>query len=552
MNLRFFIALLLVALTGFISLSYEIAWIRVYNFVSASRAWVFGAMLGTYLLGLAFGALLSLRFQDAKDGTNPIHLKELSWFVLGANVFGFLLIPIVIATVPAMASLIADTGSWALKPFSYLITLPLVAIAAALLGATLPMICHFAIPPDSKAGANLSYLYLANILGSGAGSLFTGFILMDYLSIAEICRFLMVLGLLLSVGLCLFSSLRGKQMYLQIAMTVAIGVTFVFSTQWLYHEVYEKLQWKESYNEKGSFDLVVESRFGVITVDKDMRIYGGGINDGVLDTSLEPGSWLIRPYFVSAVHAAPKEVLVIGLSGGSWTQILLNNPMVERVTAIEINSAYEERVIPRYDSAKSILDNPKLTIVTDDGRRWLRHNPDRKFDLIVANTTYYFREHATNLLSVEFMEQVADHLNPQGIYMFNTTGSNRAQKTASTVFEHAYLLLNNIVASNETISFDKARWRAVLAEYEIDGSPVFDLTTAEGESDLDQTISILDHIDDEEIDKSFRLWSKEVMLDHQPHAHPKSFTPRQVRVITDDNLGHEFPYLPLLPWANYQ
>lgn len=95
MTPRFLAALFLVALTGYISLSYEICWVRLYSFVTASRAWAFGAMLGTYLLGLALGSLWSLRFQDADDGSNPKHLGALSLFVLAANVLGFLVIPIV-------------------------------------------------------------------------------------------------------------------------------------------------------------------------------------------------------------------------------------------------------------------------------------------------------------------------------------------------------------------------------------------------------------------------------------------------------------------------
>ncbi len=42
---RFILALFLVTLTGYISLSYEILWVRLYSFVSGARAWAFGAML---------------------------------------------------------------------------------------------------------------------------------------------------------------------------------------------------------------------------------------------------------------------------------------------------------------------------------------------------------------------------------------------------------------------------------------------------------------------------------------------------------------------------
>ena len=411
MSPRFVAALFLVSLTGFISLSYEICWVRLYSFVTASRAWAFGAMLGVYLIGLALGSLWSLRFQDSSDGSNPKHLRALSLFVLLANAVGFLIVPIVswLATFIPRESIVSGGGSAAI-----LLTLPLIALAAALLGATLPLICHFAIPPDDKAGARLSYLYLGNILGSGAGSLLTGFVLMDKFTIQQISILLAGLGLVLSAGLAFYSNLRGKALGARLGITAAVGAVLFLAAPTLFDGLYERLQLKSDYKSDERFDLIVESRFGVVTIDKDRHIYGGGIYDGFIGTELEPDSWMVRPYFVSAVHPAPKEVLVIGLSGGTWTQILAHNPHVEKITAVEINAAYSERVIPRYDAVKSILTDPKVEIIVDDGRRWLRNNPDRKFDAVVANATYHWREHASSLLSREFMQQIHDALKPGG------------------------------------------------------------------------------------------------------------------------------------------
>jgi len=531
MTPRFLAALFLVALTGFISLSYEICWVRLYSFITASRAWAFGAMLGTYLIGLALGSLWSLRFQDASDGSNPKHLRALSLFVLAANAIGFLVVP----TVSWLATLIphdsVETGEGAMMA---LCTLPLIALAAALLGATLPLICHFAIPPDDKAGARLSYLYLGNILGSGAGSLLTGFVLMDRFSLQQISVLLAFLGLLLSAALAFYSNLRGGQLYRRLALTAAVGVAIILAAPPLFDGLFERLQLKSDYVPSERFDLVVESRFGVVTIDHDNKIYGGGIYDGYIGTELEPGSWMVRPYFLSAVHPSPKEVLVVGLSGGTWTQILAHNPDVEKITAIEINAAYSERVIPRYDAVRSLLTDPKVEIVIDDGRRWLRHHPDRKFDAVIANATYHWREHASSLLSKEFMEQVLDHLNPGGIYLFNATGSDRAARTALEVFPDCALLLNNILASNAPLQYDKERWRKTLAAYEYDGKPLFDPATDKGRRDLEEIVSILDNVGVRDVETERRLWTKEI-LENDPGT-------RKARLITDDNLGHEFWY----------
>lgn len=531
MTPRFLAALLLVTLTGFISLSYEICWVRLYSFITASRAWAFGAMLGTYLIGLAIGSLWSLRFQDADDAHNPKHLRILSLFVLAANTIGFLVVPAVswLATLIPYQSV--ETGQGAVMALA---TLPLVAISAALLGATLPLICHFAISPDEKAGARLSYLYLGNIIGSGAGSLFTGFILMNHLSMQQISVVLACLGLVLSAGIAFYSKLNGTQRAKRLIATASVGIAILFLAPYLFNGLYERLQMKSEYKHDERFDLVVESRFGVVTIDQNRKIYGGGIYDGYIGTELKAGSWMVRPYFLSAVHPSPKEVLVIGLSGGTWTQILAHNPHVERITAIEINAAYSERVIPRYNAVKSILDNPKVNIVIDDGRRWLRNNSERKFDAVIANATYHWREHASSLLSQEFMEQVKAHLNPGGIYLFNATGSDRAAKTALEVFPDCALLLNNLLASNAPLKYDKDRWRKTLASYHYNGKPLFDINDINEAEELEKIVSIIDNLGVRNVPTAQRLWNREI-LEQDPGT-------QKARPITDDNLGHEFWY----------
>lgn len=516
MNSRFPLALFLVALTGFISLSYEICWVRIYSFVSGSRAWVFGAMLGMYLIGLAFGSLWSLRWRRESEAGDKEQLIPLAAFVLCANILGFLVTPLV---------------SWLVVFVPFLLTLPLIGVSAALFGATLPLICHFAISPREEVGSRLSYLYLANILGSGAGSLLTGFVFMEHGSMAGINALLLSLGLLLSCLLFIlaggFSSRsRGKYLALLVAGIVALA-----STTWLFGGLYERLQFKNDYSPGDRFALVVESRSGVISIDQENKIYGGGVFDGVLNTSPVGAPWLVRPYFLSAVHDDPRDVLVIGMSGGTWSQILANHPQVRSVTIVEINGAYAERVVPEVPSSRSLLENPKVKIITDDGRRWLRANPDIRFDAIVSNTTFHYREFASALLSREFFEQLRKHLAPGGIAIVNTTGSNRAIATAMHVFDHCALLLNNVVVSNQPLRFSRSRWETVLADYQIDGKYAFP-RTPEGEQAMLSYLDVITTKDQMDVPTSQRLWTMESLR--------KDHGVMGAKIITDDNLGHEF------------
>src|SRR5579885_1072991 len=159
--LGFNAAMLLAGVAGFISLCYEIVWYRLYSFATGSNPKSFAFVLGAFLAGIAFGSLLSRRLCATVSRAT---LAQIAALVLAANLFGF-------AVAPHASTL------W---------TLPLVALAAGLLGAAFPLICHLAVGPDSDAGAGLSYLYLSNIAGSAAGTWLVGFVLMDYLTLRGI------------------------------------------------------------------------------------------------------------------------------------------------------------------------------------------------------------------------------------------------------------------------------------------------------------------------------------------------------------------------------
>jgi spermidine synthase len=171
-----------------------------------------------------------------------------------------------------------------------------------------------------------------------------------------------------------------------------------------------------------------------------------------------------------------------------WAQVIASNPDVASLTIVEINPGYLTLIADAPEVA-SVLTNPKVTIVTDDGRRWLRANPRRRFDAIVSNSTFHFRANASNLLSTEFLALVKAHLNPGGIFFYNTTDSDRVQRTGCLAFAHGARFVNHLVVSEMPIAWDFARWRRTLESYRIDGRAVLDPAHAPDRAELDRLIS---------------------------------------------------------------
>lgn len=507
-------AWLVSAATGFLSLAWEIVWMRLYNFTTASRAIAFGAMLGSYLLGLALGSLWS-RWWQKRVSADAAPLASLGTIIFRANLAAFLVLPIV---------------SWLVCIAWWPWTLVIVVLGAMMLGTVLPLLCHLAIPADIKAGQRMASVYLANIIGSGAGSLLTGFVFMEHFELRWMTVGLVGVAAALAMWLSSLVTVKSSNALKRavLALLVIAAGTFAMEGLW------ERLQYRSEYKWGMRFAHTIESRHGVITVDTSGTIYGNGTYDGSLDTSLHEGSWLVRPYFISALHPKPERVLVVGVSGGAWTQILAHHPDVEEVIGIEISDAYL-KLIKQSPTVSSILTNPKVKIVIDDGRRWLRQHPDERFDLIMMNTTHHWREFASALLSQEFLSLAKGHLCEGGIVAWNTTESARAAKTGMIVFPHTMMVMNFCAGSNQPLVPDAARWRSVLERWFIDDKPLFDLSSEAGREELEKIVRFADYEGPWNQDHRWRWMNRQRMEALFIDA----------EIITDDNLGHEFD------WGNW-
>jgi spermidine synthase len=510
--LRFAPAMALACLGGFVSLSYEIFLFRVMSYATGSSATAFAATLGAFLVGIAVGARQAgCNCEAARDDVMARMVLDL----MVANLVGALFLPIL-----GLLSWLGGAVAGMALLMTYLI--------ARYWGSFLPYLAELGIVPDASAGMRTALIYLANIVGAAAGSIVTGFVLMDVLTLTGIAGWLVAIGL--GCAIVLFAMLpvaRERKHTLAIA-TAGFGLVALLATPVVNADILEHLQQK-GYGHQ-PLAQSVENRSGIITVDQAGWVFGNGMYDGKFTVDLtHDTNGILRPYALSLFHPAPRDVLMIGLSSGSWAQVIANNPAVNSLTIIEINPGYVQLVAQAPEVA-SVLTHPKVKIITDDGRRWLRVN-DHRFDAIVSNTTWHFRANASNLLSREFLALVKDHLAPGGVFFYNTTGSERAQRTACLGFRHGARFTNHMVMSNAPIDWDFQRWQQVLEAYRIDGRAVLNLARP-----LDR--SILDHL---------MSWETNLVLGPEEGRDLsiescKSVLARTAgkQVITDNNMGTEW------------
>ncbi len=454
-SLPFSFAVTIAGLSGFIALAYELLWYRVFSFATATNPKTFAYLLGAYLVGIAVGSICVERLCAGRRYATD-HLATVGLAIVAGNLFAFVVAPLFVQLLMKFSLRYA-------QPIAFV----MVALAAAQLGTTFPLICHLNVRPDRNAGRGLSFLYLSNIIGSTLGSFAVGFVLLEFMSLKQVSLVLVVMGVALGLGVLL----RARAARNRLAATAAVSVLVIAVVTPRFNLLYEHLLWKQG--EVGApFTQLVENRHGVIAVAGNDVVYGGGAYDGRFNVDpVHDTNGIVRVYAAMALHPAPRNVLVIGVGSGSWAQVVVNHPGVEHVTVVEINPGYVP-LIAGHEVVASLLRSPKVTMVIDDGHRWLLRNPESKFDMVVMNTMIHWRAHATNLLSAEFLALIRQHLAPGGIHFYNTTESPEALVTACRIFPSCLRVGNFVAVSDSPMSVDADRLAGLLLQFQIDGKAV--------------------------------------------------------------------------------
>jgi spermidine synthase len=506
------VAMLIAGLSGFIALGFEIAWFRVFALASSDRAPAFALLLSTYLAGIAAGSYIAGKLTEQESSEQVTRVVGVLLLLVGA----------ISAYLPPLIAAL----KW--KDIPFLAGAPAFFMVAALLGSVLPLLCQLGVPADNRAGRGVSLIYVSNIAGSTLGSLLVGFVLMQHLGLQQVSLGLCIAAVMTG-GVVLFFYQRKFRVPLGwAAVTAVIAIAAVPTASAFYSRLFERLIFGTDPKGEVRFAQVVENRNGVITVLQNGAVFGGGVYDGYFNIDpLNDVNLVVRAYALSAFHPSPKQMLMIGLSSGSWGQILANHPQVESFDIVEINPGYLD-LIPQYPAVRSLLHNPKVHIYVDDGRRWLLAHPEVRYDVIVVNTTFYWRDHTSDLLSVDYLKIIRQHLKAGGLYYYNTTGSDDVVATGLSVFPHGLRVLNFLAVSDSPLSIDKDRWMAILRKYRIDNQMVFDQSRAESEATLANYLKLADSVAQPPVPRGIETSES---LNARLGRHP---------IITDDNMGWEW------------
>jgi spermidine synthase len=226
--LRLVPLLALAAVGGFVALSYEILFFRTVSYATGSSTTAFAATLGAFLIGLAFGARRAGANCTAltRDGA----MRRAVGALMKANMLGLLFLPL-------LGHLV-----W-LERGIVVVAILMVYLVARFWGSLLPYLAELGVAADGHAGMRTALLLLANSLGSAAGAIFTGLVLMDRLGLVATGAALVVAGLVCALLLIGALKMPRSEKILRASLAAVLGLLAVVVVPYWSGNVPESLQW---------------------------------------------------------------------------------------------------------------------------------------------------------------------------------------------------------------------------------------------------------------------------------------------------------------------
>ncbi len=117
-------------------------------------------------------------------------------------------------------------------------------------------------------------------------------------------------------------------------------------------------------------------------------------------------------------HPNPRNVLVIGGGDGGAIREIVKHPLVERATLVEIDRRVVEVSREYLPEISCGLDNPKVTVIYDDGIKHVKDNPDT-YDVIMVDSTEPVGP-AVELFSGSFYSSIFKALKEDGLFVAQT------------------------------------------------------------------------------------------------------------------------------------
>lgn len=421
--------LIAVTLSGFVSLAYEVAWIRLLSLVLGSSTYSFSLMLAAFVGGIALGSWLVHRAR--LPGSDPY--VQFGWAQWGIALSVMLTLPFYEQLPLAMMRLGAgvprvEAMFYLFEAVKFGVCFLLMLAPATCIGMTLPLASRVVTRSVSEVGAKVGTVFSLNTMGNVAGALVGGLVLMPAFGIRGAIEVGLVINLLLA-GLLVLAApqgARGRRWALAGAPLAVLAVYHAVVPGWdmrlLTIGAYR--QNVAAYMAQGGdlkqmlapFKNIYHrddpgATIDVVQTPDEVVMYTNGKADasskGDMATQRLLGQLplLIRPQ--------AEEVLLVGLGSGVTAGSVLTHP-VKSLDVVEIAPAVLEASEHFAHVNHRPLTDARTRVHIDDASSHLRLSPQR-YDVVISEPSNPWVAGIGNLFTTEFYREVSHRLKPGGL-----------------------------------------------------------------------------------------------------------------------------------------
>ncbi len=381
-------------LSGFIALANEIYWTRYLALLIRNTVHTYTLTLAVVLGGIALGSLIASTCLDSYKRRS--FLFGLIMITSGLLVIGVLFF------LPRVWSGELHETSYAVRLalFSLVMLLP-----AALSGAAFPLAVRLSLDHPDLAGSRVGTMAAVNTVGGILGSMLVAFWLLPAFGLS--------FGIGLTSGLAILTGIiawialgesaeRPRLAAWSVAaVIVAIVVPRVAGTR--IPEDYlgrngELVDFAEGY----------ESNLAVVRTPAGLQLEINRLWQG----SDRKTAQILAAHIPMLLHPEPKRVAGIGIGTGQTFSRFLYYDELERLYVVEIEGKLIDVLRKHYDSRW--LDDPRTTILIEDGRRFVRGGEER-WDILSLELGQTFRPGVSTFYTAEFYRDARELLEPDGL-----------------------------------------------------------------------------------------------------------------------------------------
>ena len=420
-----------VFIAGGVLLGVEIAASRVLAPYFGNSLFVWGALIGVVLAGLAAGYYIGGSIADRFPTPR---------LLLGA----IMLSAVLVLAIPFVDEWVLEqVVKWDPGPRAspLVAAIALFGIPSVVLGTVSPIAVRLSARSLERLGRTAGSLYALSTAGSIAGTFATSFWLVPELGTDQVIA---------TGALCLLLAATivalGERLVPETALAGALAAVAAIAVVSLAPEDGGRLagaaaqNWSPLYRIRedsgGIEDAAAASRDSGFTIReaKDTRYHRMVVaEDGDtrylrFDSSFQSAMYLDDPYRTRfeytdylnlglAYNPDAKRVLFVGLGGGSAPKRLWRDFPGAEIQVVEL----DPDVVTAARRWFALPDDERLQVDAEDGRRWLVRN-DELWDVIVLDA-YYSDSIPFHLATREFVELVQSRLAPGGVVVSNVIGS---------------------------------------------------------------------------------------------------------------------------------